>query len=364
MVLATSKLNESIELRRIKPFWGSATLLSSSIAAIVFAREPRDQQIASIAKPGLRTLIMTTNTHGSIRAILYAFCANGGIALSKFVAAFFTGSGAMMAEAIHSLADCTNQIFLLIGLREARRAPDSSHPMGYARVVYFWAMMVALLLFFMGGAFSVMEGINHIQHPEPLSNAGIALAVLGISVVLEGFSLFGAMKEIRKISGGKPFLKWFRQTRQSELLVVAGEDIAALLGLSLAFIAVLLSWLTGNRLWDALGSIAVGLLLMTVALFITREVKAMITGESASPEVHAAILEFIEHHEEVECVINLITLQWGDQMMLAVQAKMRPQPSDTALIEAINRVEDGLQTRWPEIKWCFFEPDLICSVSD
>jgi divalent metal cation (Fe/Co/Zn/Cd) transporter len=232
--------------------------------------------------------------------------------------------------------------------------------MGYARVVYFWAMMVALLLFFMGGAFSVIEGINHLQHPEPLHNVAVAMGVLGISVILESFSLYGAMKEIRKISNGKPFFRWFRQTRQSELMVVAAEDIAALFGLTIAFAAVLLSWLTGDRLWDALGSIAVGLLLMVMALFITREVKAMITGESADPETHTAISDYIEQHEEVECVINLITLQWGEQMMLAVQAKMRFQPSDVALIEAINRVEDGLQTRWPQIKWCFFEPDLVC----
>lgn len=266
----------------------------------------------------------------------------------------------MLAEAIHSLADCTNQVFLLIGIRESKRAPDKSHPMGYARVVYFWAMMVALLLFFGGGAFSVLEGIEHLQHPEPLSNVAVALAVLGISVVLEAFSLYGAMREIRKISGNQPFFKWFRHTRQSELMVVAGEDIAALLGLVIAFAAVLASWLTGNRLWDALGSIAVGFLLMVVAVFIAREVKAMIVGESADPEVHAAISDFLERHQDVDCVINLITMQWGDQMMVAVQAKMSEQPSAVALIEAINRVENEMQGRWPQIKWCFFEPDLVC----
>lgn len=290
---------------------------------------------------------------------MYAFCANGGIAISKFAAALFTGSGAMLAESIHSLADCANQVFLLIGIRESKRAPDKAHPMGYARVVYFWAMMVALLLFFGGGAFSVMEGIEHLLHPEPLSNVMVALAVLGISVVLEAFSLYGAMREIRKISKGQPFFQWFRHTRQSELMVVAGEDIAALLGLAIAFAAVLASWLTGNRMWDALGSIAVGVLLMVVAFFIAREVKAMIVGESADPELHDAISDFLDSHHEVESVINLITMQWGDQLMLAVQAKMRDQPSATALIEAINRVEAELQERWPQIKWCFFEPDLL-----
>ncbi|MGE5651201.1 cation diffusion facilitator family transporter [Noviherbaspirillum sp. UKPF54] len=301
---------------------------------------------------------MSSPTEGSTKAIFYALGANGGIALAKFGAALYTGSGAMLAEAIHSLSDCTNQVFLLIGLKEAKKPANEFHPMGYGRVVYFWAMMVALLLFFLGGAFSVMEGISHLRHPEPLSSPLVALMILGVSVVLEGFSLYGAMKEIRKIAHGKPFMQWFRETRQSELMVVAGEDIAALCGLALAFLAVTLTVVTGNPVWDAAGSIGVGLLLMVVAVFITREVKAMITGESAAPEVHAAIKAHIEARPEVESVLNLITLQWGEQLMIAVQAKMRSQQSDRALIDAINVVEESLQSRWPQAKWCFFEPDI------
>jgi cation diffusion facilitator family transporter len=294
----------------------------------------------------------------SNKPIFYALGANGGIAMAKFAAALYTGSGAMLAEAIHSLADCTNQLFLLRGLKEAKKPPDESHPMGYGRVVYFWAMMVALLLFFLGGAFSVMQGIEHLRHPEPLSNVYVALVVLGVSVALESFSLYGAMKEIRKTSGDKPFFRWFRETRQSELLVVAGEDIAALCGLSLAFIAVLLAVVTGNPIWDACGTIAVGVLLMVVAIFITHEVKGMITGESAAPEVHAAIKAHILARPEVDRVIHLITVQWGSQLMVAVQARMHAQPSDHALVEAINTVEETIQQRWPTVKWCFFEPDF------
>jgi cation diffusion facilitator family transporter len=294
----------------------------------------------------------------STKPIFYALGANGGIAAAKFAAALYTGSGAMLAEAIHSLADCTNQLFLLRGLKEAKKPPDESHPMGYGRVVYFWAMMVALLLFFLGGAFSVMQGIEHFSHPEPLSNVMVALGVLGVSVVLESFSLYGAMKEIRKTSGDKPFFRWFRETRQSELLVVAGEDIAALCGLTLAFIAVLLTVVTGNPVWDACGTIAVGVLLMVVAIFITHEVKGMITGESAAPEVHAAIKAHILARPEVDHVIHLITLQWGTQLMVAVQARMHAQPSDRALVDAINVVEETIQQRWPQVKWCFFEPDF------
>ena len=153
---------------------------------------------------------MSAGPEGSTRAIFYALGANGGIAIAKFSAALLTGSGAMLAEAIHSLADCTNQVFLLIGLKEAKRPGNEAHPMGYGRVVYFWAMMVALLLFFVGGAFSVMEGIDHLRHPAPLKSATVALLVLGVSVVLEAFSLYGAMKEINRLSNGKKFLTWFR----------------------------------------------------------------------------------------------------------------------------------------------------------
>ena len=301
---------------------------------------------------------MSSHSEGSTKAVLYALGANGGIALAKFAAALYTGSNAMLAESIHSLSDCTNQVFLLIGMKESKKPANEFHPMGYGRVVYFWSMMVALLLFFLGGAFSMMEGISHLRHPEPLSSPLAALLVLGVSVALESLSLYGAMQEIKRIAGGKPFFQWFRETRQSELLVVAGEDIAALLGLALAFVAVMLAIVTGNPMWDAIGSIAVGVLLMIVAIFITREVKAMITGESAAPEVHAAIKAHIEARPEVINVIHLITLQWGEQLMIAVQARMAPQPSDVALVDAINAVEHSLQMRWPQAKWCFFEPDF------
>jgi divalent metal cation (Fe/Co/Zn/Cd) transporter len=204
----------------------------------------------------------------------------------------------------------------------------------------------------------VMQGVERFSKPEPIENVMVALGVLGVSVLLESFSLYGAMKEIRKTSGGKPFFKWFRETRQSELLVVAGEDIAALCGLTLAFIAVLLAVVTGNPVWDAVGTIAVGVLLMVVAIFVMHEVKGMITGESAAPEVHAAIKAHILERPEVDRVIHLITVQWGAQLMVAVQARMHAQPSDHALVDAINTVEETIQQRWPQVKWCFFEPDF------
>ena len=294
---------------------------------------------------------------GSLTAIFWALGANGGIALAKGAAAFYTGSGAMLAEAIHSLADCANQVLLLIGLRQAAEGVTEVHPLGAGRVVYFYAMMVALMLFLLGGAFSVYEGIQRISHPEAVHDPVVALVVLGISIALEALSLRGALKEIRKTQGERGLWQWFRETRQSELLVITGEDVAALAGLSFAFVAVLASAATGNPLFDAAGSIAVGVLLMVVAFLVMREVKSLIVGESAEPAVRRAIREHVEARPEVRSVMNIITLQWGDAIVVAVQAEMAPYPTTTALVDAINLIEESIQTRWPAVKWVFFEPD-------
>ena len=294
----------------------------------------------------------------SLRAILFALGANTGIAIAKFGAALYTGSGAMLAEAIHSVADCANQVLLLVGMRQARRPESTEHPLGEHRAIYFWSMMVALLLFFVGGAFSVFEGVDRLRHPEPLKNAPIALAVLAVAIALEAVSLWGALREIRKVQGARSFWRWFRETRQSELMVVAGEDIAALLGLTFAFIAVTAAMLTGNAALDALGSVAVGVLLMVVAVAVLLEVKAMIVGESAEPTVRAAIRAHIEARPEVRQVINLITLQWGEKLIVAVQAEMRDPGSAAALVAAVNQVEASIQHAFPQARWVFFEPDV------
>jgi cation diffusion facilitator family transporter len=301
---------------------------------------------------------MSNSSEGSLKAVLYALAANGGIAVTKFVAAAFTGSGSMLAEAIHSLADCANQVLLLVGMKRAKQPADVDHPMGYARVTYFYAMLVGVLLFFVGGLFSVYHGVEQWRHTEPLHQPYVALIVLGVACLLESFSLWGALREINKTRGNISLWRWFRQTRQSELLVVAAEDIAALAGLVIAFIAVLITILTQDTRWDAAGSITVGMLLVLVAVLVTREVKALIVGESAEPEIRTAINTHIAAHPEVKQILNLITLQWGDELMVAVQAQMQPQPSDTALVEAINAVEASLQSTFPQIKWLFFEPDI------
>jgi cation diffusion facilitator family transporter len=295
---------------------------------------------------------------GSTRAILYALAANGGIAVAKFAAAAYSGSGAMFAEAIHSTADCGNQLLLLVGMKRAKAGESEAHPMGTERVAYFYSMVVALLLFFVGGAYSAYEGVHRLLHPEPLSNAGVALAVLAVSMVLEAISLRGALQEIAKLSPDLSFLQWFRQTRESELMVVAGEDIAALAGLTLAFLAVLAAWLTGNPLFDALGSLGVGVMLMGVAAAVLVEVKAMIVGESAGPELRADIEQFVATQPEVDEVFRIITLAWGTQLMIAVKARMAHTDTALQMVDAINAVEARMQLRWPQARYVFFEPDI------
>jgi cation diffusion facilitator family transporter len=294
----------------------------------------------------------------STKAIFFALGANAGIAVTKFAAAAYTGSGAMLAEAIHSVADSANQLLLLLGLKQAQTPADAHYPLGHSRVVYFWSMMVALLLFFIGGLFSIYEGWERLHRPEPLSNAGVALAVLGMAVALETVSLWGALREIRKVQDGRSFWRWFRETRQSELMVVAGEDIAALGGLVLAFAAVLLAMMTGNPVFDALGSIGVGTMLVIVAVAIMYEVKGMIVGESAEPAVRLAIERHVAAQPEVKRILRLITLQWGEHVIVAVQAEMAPASSADALVAAINRVEASVQAAFPQARWVFFEPDV------
>src|SRR5688572_15204321 len=207
---------------------------------------------------------MAGQDDGSVKAILYALGANSGIAIAKGGAAFWTGSGAMLAETIHSIADCANQVLLLIGLKRSARPATEDHPLGHGKAMYFWSLIVALLLFSVGGIFSVYEGVERLLHPGDLRDPWLAVGILLFSIALEAFSLWGAMRIIRERQGDRSFLEWFRVTRNSELMVVAGEDIAALLGLVFALVALLLAIATGNPLFDAAGSMAIGILLIVI----------------------------------------------------------------------------------------------------
>ncbi len=294
----------------------------------------------------------------SLTSILFALGANFAIFLAKLAAALYTGSGAMLAEAVHSLADSGNQLLLIVGLRRAKRPPTADHPLGYGKTIYFWSFIVALILFSMGGMFSIYEGIHKIQHPEPLTTPRLAIAVLVFAIAAESVSLWGCLREVNKVRGGRSLPAWFRESRESELLVVFGEDIAALLGLGLALIGVGLALFTANPLFDALGSIAIGLLLLIIAVMIGVEVKQLLIGQGVDRQTHAAMVAFLLAQEEISAVFNLITLQLGRDVMVAVKAEMRQYPNQTEMIEAISRCEKRLKQAFPQIVWSFFEPDI------
>lgn len=295
---------------------------------------------------------------GSVRAVLYALGANIGIFIAKSIAAAITGSSAMLAEAIHSFADCGNQVLLLRGMREARRAPDVEHPLGHGGVVYFWAFLVAILLFTVGGVVSLYEGMHKMIEPAQLTRPSVAVSVLVIASILEALSLRGCVREIRAIYPNGSLRRYFRVSRNSELIVVLGEDIAALTGLLLALAAVLITLISGNPLYDAIGSVAVGVLLILVAVLLVVEIKGMITGQSAAPDVVAQLRSFVREQPEVGEIFNLITLQHGEAVILAVKARMREEQSAPRLLEDINRVEARVRTAFPQVRWLFFEPDL------
>lgn len=294
----------------------------------------------------------------SLKAIFLALGANFAIFIAKLVAALVTGSGAMLAEAVHSLADCGNQGLLLLGMRQAKRPPSDEYPLGWGRALYFWSFLVAILLFSVGGMFSVYEGVHKLSHPEPLKWPWLALGVLVFGIVAEGISMRGCMQEVNKARGEQNLWTWFRETRSSELLVIFGEDLAALIGLCLAALAVGATMLTGNLMFDAMGTIAIGVLLVVVAVALAVEVKALLIGQGVEPRRRAELQAFLHNRPEVAQVLNLITLQMGADVMVSVKAKMEPCAGDRALIEAINTVERAMKAQFPEIRWSFFEPDV------
>jgi cation diffusion facilitator family transporter len=294
----------------------------------------------------------------SLRTILYALGANFAIFVAKSVAAVLTGSAAMLAEAVHSLADCGNQGLLLFGMRRAQRPADPDYPLGYGKEIYFWSFLVALMLFSVGGVFSLYEGWHKLHSHEPLSRPWIAVGVLAFGIVAESISMRACLAEVNKARGGLSLWQWFRSSRQAELVVIFGEDLAALLGLVFALLAILATIATGNALWDAVGTLGIGVLLIVVAVFVAIQVKAMLIGQSVEPTRREEITRFVAARPEVKRVFNLITLQLGSDIMVAVQAEMADGAADAAaLVQQINTVEAAVKAAFPEVRWSFFEPD-------
>ncbi|MSR14193.1 MAG: cation diffusion facilitator family transporter [Gammaproteobacteria bacterium] len=289
----------------------------------------------------------------SVKSILFALGA-------KFVAAAITSSGAMLAEAIHSLADTGNQVLLLIGINRAKRPPTPDYPLGFGKSIYFWSFLVALILFSVGGMFSIYEGWHKLAHPEPLTSPWIAIGVLVFAIIAESISTWGCLREVNKVRHGRSILRWFRESRQSELLVVLGEDTAALLGLVVALGAVGLTMLTGNPTYDAVGSICIGILLVLVAVFVGIEVKALLIGQSVEPHVEREMREFLSARAEIATLLSMPSIQLGDRAMVAIKARMLdPGTAANALIDAINVVEVAFRARFPEVQWLFFESDHV-----
>jgi cation diffusion facilitator family transporter len=302
---------------------------------------------------------MASAAHNSTaRAILYAFLANFGIAIAKTWAAWLTGSGSMLAEAIHSYADTGNQVLLFLGLKQSQRPADKEHPLGYGKLSYFWSFVVAILLFSMGGLFSIYEGAHKLSNPEPLSQLWIAILVLVLAILLEGLSLFGALREIRKLRGKRSLRLWLKHTRNSELVVVLGEDIGAQLGLIFALGFLTLAEFTGNPVYDAIGSICIGVILIVISVFVAWRIRSLLVGRSAEPDIQDAIAEIIAEQDGIEFVFNTITLQFGPDTMLAAKIKIRSDMNIDEAVASINNLERELKARVPKLRWCFIEPDV------
>jgi len=296
----------------------------------------------------------------STREIIKSLVVNVLIAVSKGVAAALTGSGAMLAETLHSFADCGNQLLLLQGVRQARKPADREHPFGYGRSMYFYSFIVALLLFFGGGVFSIYEGVHKLEQPEPVGDITVALVILAISLLLEGWSTLGNIRAMARRRGQTAFFRYLRETKDSDLIVVFGENSAAVLGLVFALVAVGLSKLTNDGRWDAVGSLAIGAVLVGVATFLAREVKSLLVGEAADPSLLKSFEELAELDPNVERVLNVLTMQQGPgEIIVAAKLKFRAGLETDALVDAINAFERALKARVPEVRWSFIEPDNV-----
>ena len=293
-----------------------------------------------------------------VKAVLYALGANFAIAVSKYVAAAITGSGSMLAEAVHSTADCGNQLLLLLGLKRAKLPPSPDYPLGRGKETYFWSFVVAIMLFSVGGLFSIYEGWHKLHEPEPLSYPLLALGVLAFGIVAESFSMWGCLREVNRERGDRTLFQWFKASRNAELVVIFGEDLAALVGLTLAFGAVLVAWATGDVMWDALGGIAIGVLLVAVAVMVGVEVKALLVGQGVEPRVRDEMVRFLERQPAVEKVFSLVSLHMGAYVLVAVKAQMREAGGQAALVRGINATEAAFRERFPDVQWVFFEPDV------
>lgn len=300
---------------------------------------------------------------GGKKAIVAALLANVGIAIAKFVGFLVTGAASMMAEAIHSVADTSNQILLLIGDKRAEKAPDRTHQFGYARNIYFYGFIVALVIFLLGGVFSVGEGVNKIMHSlqgtEEGGNHLVAIIILVIALALESFSLATAVKESEKVKGDESWWQFIRHTHEPSLIVVIMEDSGALIGLVLALIGVSVSWATGNHLWDGVGALCIGILLIIIAIVLIVEMKSMLIGESLDEEDFDRLVAALESVPQVQRVIYCQTEYLGPaEVLVAAKIGVPPELSSAELARAIDEAEAAVRRTDQKRYRIFIEPDI------
>ena len=298
--------------------------------------------------------------HGeSTGAILAAFLANMGIAVVKFIGFLITGASSLLAEAIHSVADSSNQGLLFWGGKAAQRAPTELHQFGYGRSRYFWAFIVAAVLFSVGGVFSIYEGVHKVQHPEALDSPIVAFVILGLAMVFEGFALRTAIRHARPHRGNLTWPQYIRRSRSPELPVLLMEDSAALIGLSFAFIGVALAEITGDPVWDGIGTLGIGALLVLVAIVLAAEMKSLLLGESATPEDTAKVETALNDSDGVVSVIHVLTQHIGpDELLVAVKAEFDSSLSVPQLADAINDCESRIREAVPIAERIYIEPDI------
>lgn len=299
------------------------------------------------------------SSSGGGKAILAALAANIGIAITKFIAFLFSGSSSMLAESIHSLADSGNQLLLLLGGRQSRKRADKEHPFGYGRERYVYAFVVSIILFSVGGVFSIYEGIEKVTTPHPIENAWLPIVVLVIAMGLEGFSLRTAIKESNPSRGRQSWIQFVRRAKAPELPVVLLEDTAALTGLLFAFLGVVLSTITGNGLWDGIGTLFIGALLVLVAIVLGIETKSLLVGEGASDADMAAIEKAITDTPRVDRLIHAKTLYLGpDELLLGAKIALAPDSELRDVAETINEVEENVRAAVPLARVIYIEPDV------
>ena len=299
-----------------------------------------------------------SHSNESSKVVLFALLANLGIAIAKFVGAAISGSTSMLAEAIHSLVDTTNQVLLMVGAKRAQKAPDDLHPLGYSREAFFWSFVVAILLFSLGGLFAIYEGAHKIHNHEPLSSPVLTVGILIFSVVLEGMSFRACLKEVRAQNTHGSLWAWYHKSTAADLLVVFTEDLAAMIGLTLATGFVLLSWATGNPLWDAIGSIVVGAVLVIVAVLLASEIKSLIIGEAPATDFKTFLEIEIAKQIPNGKLLRLVAIQIGVQeVMLSYKIDPGSVVDVASLISLINSIEREMRKKFPQIRWQFVEPD-------